>query len=209
LEIGNQLIEMSTIILPTSYFPPIPWLATALRSENPLIDIHEHYIKQTVRNRCTIITANGLMNLVVPVEQFRNHTPVAEIKVDYATDWQRVHEHAIRSAYGKSAFFEFYADKILPIYETQPEYLTEWNEMCLSAVSSLMKLNLNIQSSSEYVEAQVQNDLRSFDFQVKHETKADYTQVFMERHGFHSGLSVLDLLFCSGPESREILHRAL
>lgn len=200
---------MSTVILSTSYFPPIPWLAAALRSDNPIIDIHEHYIKQTCRNRCSILTANGLMNLVVPVEQYRNHTPVAEIKVDYATDWQRVHEHAIRSAYGKSAFFEFYADKILPIYETQPEYLTEWNEICLSAVSSLLKLNLNIQPSTEYVDANIQNDLRSFNFEVKPEAKAVYTQVFMERHGFYSGLSVLDLLFCCGPESKEILRLSL
>ncbi len=149
------------------------------------------------------------MNLVVPVEQYRNHTPVAAIKVDYATDWQRVHEHAIRSAYGKSAFFEFYADKILPIYETQPEYLTEWNDMCLSAVTSLLKLNLNIQTSTEYVEANGQVDLRSAAFEVRPESKPVYTQVFMERHGFHSGLSILDVLFCCGPETKEIMHRTL
>jgi hypothetical protein len=177
----------------------------ALTAADPVIDIHEHYVKQTCRNRCTIITANGLMNLVIPVKSYRNHTPVAEIRVDYATNWQRVHAHALRSAYGKSAFFEYYADKILALYERRPEYLIEWNEACLTALCTTLKTVYAFRNSEEYVAVTTQTDLRPEAFAVQREPSAQYTQVFMERHGFYSGLSALDVLFCSGPEAKKLL----
>jgi len=199
---------MQQVVLQTSYFPPIPWLAAALKSENPIIDIHEHYIKQTCRNRCTIVTANGLMNLVIPVEKFRNHTPVAAIRIDHETNWQRVHTHAIRSAYGKSPYFEYYGEKILRLYEWKAETLAEWNAACLSAVFSILKVNPLITFTAEYIE-KAESDIRSKEFAVQHSLQPQYIQVFMDRHGFYSGLSVLDLLFCAGPDAREILQTSL
>lgn len=178
-----------------------------LQSDKSIIDVHEHYIKQTVRNRCTIITANGLMNLVIPVQRYRNHTPVASIKVDHATNWQRVHINAIRSAYGKSPYFEFYGDKILSLYEWKAETLVEWNAACLSAVCSVLKVNPLVMNSTGYVDSG-QPDLRSEAFPVELQQAPRYTQTFMERHGFYAGLSILDLLFCTGPDARRILQEA-
>lgn len=197
---------MERVILPSAYFPPLPWMRAAVQATHAVIDVHEHYIKQTCRNRCTIITANGLMHLVVPVENYRNHTPVADIRIDYATDWQRVHAHAIRSAYGKSPFFEYYGERILALYATRPALLTEWNERCLQTVLALLKLNVEFQTSTAYVEATAENDLRSAAFDVKPENTPAYTQVFMERHGFYSGLSVLDALFCCGREAVQLFR---
>ena len=195
---------MQQVVLPTSYFPPLLWMHALLKQEKPVIDIHEHYIKQTIRNRCTIITANGLMNLVIPVEKYRNHSPVGSIRIDHKTDWQRVHIHAIRSAYGNSPFFDFYGDNILSLYEWKAETLFEWNAACLSAVCSILKVNPLVMNSTEYIE-QAEIDLRHNPFLVQRNDQPLYTQVFMERHGFYSGLSILDLLFCEGPDTRSRL----
>ena len=173
-------------------------MAAVLRAENPVIDLHEHYIKQTIRNRCTIITANGLMHLVIPVQQYRNHTPVVNIRIDHSTNWHRVHINAIRAAYGKSVSCGYYADKILPLYDWKAETLSEWNAACLSAVFSILKVSPLIANSSEYIE-NPGFDLRTAELPVEPSDPPKYTQVFMERHGFVSGLSILDLVFCEGP----------
>lgn len=207
----NRKLTIENPVLSSCYFPPIPWFAIAMQSGNILIDIHEHYIKQTWRNRCCIATANGLMNLVIPVEKYRNHTPMHEIRIDYSTNWQRVHEHAIRSAYGKSPFFEYYSDVILPMYEWQPEYLIEWNEASLNAIIETLSLPMVYENSSEYCEIPGdQSDWRHIIAPGKMDSPKlpagkRYVQAFEERHGFQAGLSILDLLFCSGPESSQIL----
>ena len=38
------------------------------------------------------------------------------------------------------------------------------------------------------------------------ENHPDYQQVFEDKFGFQPNLSILDLLFCCGPESQEILR---
>jgi hypothetical protein len=198
---------MKGTVLPSAYFPPTSWMTVAIAfHEDVNLDIHEHYVKQTCRNRCTIISANGLMDLIVPVLKYRNHTAVKEIRVDYSTNWQRVHEHAIRSAYGKSAYFEHYADIILPLYTAKPDLLIEWNHASLNAIQKILKTKIDFRISSEYIENDDLFDLREgVDFKPERLPTPKYMQVFMERHGFYSDLSVLDVLFCCGPQSIEIL----
>lgn len=151
------------------------------------------------------------MNLVVPVEKHRNHTPVHEIRIDYATNWQRVHEHAIRSAYGKSPFFEYYSDVILSMYELQPEYLIEWNAASVDAISETLSLPLVYENSTEYFEVpKDKTDWRQLIVPGKMNSShlpqvSRYMQAFEERHGFQPGLSILDLLFCAGPDTKAIL----
>lgn len=200
---------MRPAVFSSSYFPPIPWFTAALRHTHIILDLHEHYTKQTWRNRCTIITANGLMNLVIPVKHAGNHTPVKDILLDYATNWQRVHWHAIRSAYGKSPFFEFYADAFDTLYSCQPRFLHEWNTLCLDLITNCAKLPLSIGFSAEYCEpSDTISDYRQAFVPGKVYAAAyhpKYLQVFQERHGFRTGLSILDLLFCAGPQSHQLL----
>lgn len=198
---------MRTTSLPSAYFPPALWWSSLLNYEAVIIDVHEHYIKQTIRNRCTIITANGLMNLVIPLQKYRNHTPVKDIRIDYSTKWQRVHDHAIRSAYGKSVYFEHYSYEILSLYLTKPEFLIDWNERCMQTIIRMLKLRVNVNLSEEYTADPL---MSLFDDKMSG-TQSDvphYTQVFMERHGFYSGLSVLDPLFCEGPHAVNLLRHA-
>ena len=47
-------------------------------------------------------------------------------------------------------------------------------------------------------------DLRNYTWELK--KQKEYDQVFMEKQGFISNLSILDLLFNLGPESADYLH---
>lgn len=174
-----------------------------LRHEEVILDIHEHYYKQTNRNRCNIITANGVMPLIIPVNTQGNHTPVRDVKIDYSYPWQRVHLHAIISAYAHAPYFEHYRNKIGNLYALQPAMLHEWNTACFMIITEAFKMNWNPVQSETFVQAnEAITDLRSRRLSKSFITDLSlqrYPQVFEERHGFVPDLSVLDLLFCCGP----------
>ena len=92
----------------TSFAAPIGYYKAYLRSEVNILEKHEHYIKQTIRNRCEIATANGILILTVPLSERRNNMPVAEVRICYKSDWQRQHLKTLATAYKSSPFFEFY-----------------------------------------------------------------------------------------------------
>lgn len=91
-------------------------------------------------NRCTITTKNGPMLLSVPIQdahkvkckmqsaECKVEELVQDIRICYMHAWQRQHWAAIYSAYGKTPYFEYYADYIRPIYEKQPEWLVDLND---------------------------------------------------------------------------------
>ena len=59
---------MSTVLLSTSYFGPVQWYQKLNRFDDVLIEQHEHFLKQTYRNRCLIATTQGTQALSLPVE---------------------------------------------------------------------------------------------------------------------------------------------
>lgn len=201
------------VILPQCYFAPSEWFAVAGHADIPFLASHENYVKQTWRNRCRIVGANGPIDLVIPVKLNGNHTPMKDVRVDYSTNWRHVHWHSIRSAYGKSPYFEFYCDRIAPLFEGQPAFLTDWNEQTLDIALGLLKMQIRKGREEEHTTG-IEHDYREV---LSPKWKGDrssipviskYTQVFEEKHGFIPGLSILDLLFCNGPDARRILQEA-
>ena len=97
------------ILLSSTYFPPINYLSIVSRADKIFIEKEENYLKQTYRNRCLILTANGPSSLSVPVLSGSSiKSPVRDIKIDYSKRWQQVHIRALISSYKSSAFFEYY-----------------------------------------------------------------------------------------------------
>lgn len=206
-------MSYSRVILPSVYLGPVQWYSKLFRGDEIIIDQHEHYRKQTWRNRARIIAANGIQDLVVPVHA-PNHTPMHEVKINYSGAWQRQHWQSIRSAYGKSPFFEFYADYFSPFYENKkPEKLVELNDEMLKTTLRLLKIKKEISFTAEFItEYEDTDDLRD-EISPKHDFLQDknfhpegYQQVFEERHGFIPNLSIIDLLCCTGPQAGEILR---
>jgi hypothetical protein len=198
----------NSVILPSVYAGPVQWYSKLLLYDEIFIDEQEHYRKQTWRNRMRIIAANGIQDLAVPVHA-PNHTPLKDVTINYSEDWQRQHWQSIRSAYGKSAFFEFYADYFSPFYENKKyEKLAELNNEMLRTILKLLKIQKEIKYTAEFI-ASYENadDMREFispknDFSKdKNFHPAKYIQAFEERHGFVANLSIIDLLCCAGPDA--------
>jgi hypothetical protein len=202
---------MSTALLQTTYFGPVQWYQKLHRYDCCYIEQHDSYQKQTYRNRCVIATANGLQALTVPVEHEacnkQEASKTKDLRISDHNQWRRVHWNALQSAYSESPFFDYYADDIHPFFEKKYTFLLDFNEAISQMVCALIDIHPNVVYSSAFmVQGPASKDFRDV-IHAKHPQHDDdftpkpYWQVFQHRYGFQPNLSVLDLLFCMGPES--------
>lgn len=207
------------MITSTAYLAPIQYYAHLYASDQVIEDRGEHYVKQTFRNRCYIATPTGQQPLTLPVTRNdASHTPTRDIRLSDHGNWQHLHWTAITSAYESSPYFEYYADDFRPFYEKRFEFLVDFNEASLHTVMELLQLDKEIVISNEYLAATdaEELDLRSV-ISPKNNALPDptfipepYYQVFSSRTGgFLPNLSIVDLLFNMGPESRIILRKSV
>jgi hypothetical protein len=197
------------IILSSHYLPCIQWFQAFLsEGEEVVIDIHEHFLKQTYRNRTSILSANGKLDLTIPVKKSANHTPMFAMRIENDFAWQHQHWQAIVSAYNSAPYFLYYQDYLKPLYERKFEFLVEWNQAVLAVCLKLMKAGVEPVYSQQYCLAQTKDiDLRMVISPKNKEVvlTKPYLQVFAEKLPFEPNLSMLDVLFNHGPRWREFL----
>ena len=198
---------MTTALLQTTYFGPVQWYQKLKRYDHCVIEQYDSYQKQTYRNRCVIATANGLQALTVPVEVGGKKEEVREVRISDHNQWRRVHWNALQSAYSESPFFEYYADDIRPFFEQKYEFLIDFNEAIRQKMCELIDIEASVSYSSGFmVQGSGFMDFREV-IHAKHPQDdpefqpRSYWQVFQHRYGFQPNLSILDLLFCMGPEA--------
>lgn len=126
------------ILLPTAYLGNLQYYSKLLSGE-ACIDLHEHYLKQSYRNRCDILSAGGVMSLTVPVYHTGGvGTPTREIRIDYSKRWQHRHWQAIVSAYRGSPYFAHYEEHFAPLYRQRFDLLAELNDTLQRTVLHLL-----------------------------------------------------------------------
>lgn len=198
---------MTTALLQTTYFGPVQWYQKLNRYDHCVIEQHDTYQKQTYKNRCVIATANGLQALTVPVEVSSNREEVKDVRISDHNNWRKVHWHALQSAYSESPFFDYYVDDIRPFFEKKYAFLIDFNEAIRQKMCELLDIETSVSYSSGFmVHGSGFKDFREV-IRAKHPQEdaefeaRPYWQVFQHRYGFQPNLSILDLLFCMGPES--------
>lgn len=201
---------MTESILATAYLPNTLYFATIAQKKKILIERYETYHKQTFRNRTTILSANGPLDLSVPIIRTNgNHTLTSEIKIAYSEKWQLRHWRAIVSAYNASPFFLYYQDELEHILMGRYETLMELNEKLLSLLIRKLKIECDITYTDDYLPLPEEEDLRvmiSPKKEMSHLAHFEpYEQVFSTKTPFEPNLSILDLLFNLGPESKDYL----
>jgi hypothetical protein len=207
-----SITEINSAVLPLSYLPPIDQYCYIARLGNISFEIYETYPKQTCRNRTTILTANGLLRLTIPViKTYGNRTKTLEVKIDNSTKWNRIHWKAINSAYNKSPFFLYYKDEIELLYNEPDELLMDFNIRLIAQINKLLKLKPVINYTTEFLKEyksipDLRNCSKSLNYFDHH--LVNYTQVFSDRYSFEPNLSILDLLFNEGPNALMYLRNA-
>lgn len=206
------------VILGTAYWPNLSYYSCLL-NHDCIIDIGEHYTKQSFKNRATILTANGLQNLVIPVQKFSNHTPVHQIKLCYKERWYTNHYRTIYSAYKNSPYFDYFENELRLVYEYKPEFLFEFNDYQIEKVFSILKLKKNIIISKQYTEKNdfiidLRNDIHPKNnstqpLLLNQNISRPYYQTFQPTGKFEPNLSILDLLFNCGLETKTYFINSL
>lgn len=193
------------VLISTAYLPPIEYISVISGADEVLIEKEENYLKQSYRNRCYILSAHGPQILTVPVYLGSVHkTLIKDIRIDYSKRWQQVHLRAMKAAYNSSPFFEFYYDIFEKLIATDHEFLLDLNSALTESVLQILKLKHGISFTESFEPAQSKPHDYRYSISPKKGTSYSskrYLQVFNKRNGFVPNLSIIDLIFNTGPES--------
>jgi WbqC-like protein family len=201
------------IVSELQYFPPISFVSALYKETYMYLDIYETYRKMSFRNRCILAGAQGMVSLSVPLRDGRNQQlPMNEVLISDSEKWQARHFKSILSAYNRSPFFEYYQDGLLKIYQQPFLKLADWNLQCLQWVKEKLDWPAEIRFTETAIpfNASGADDRRNLVLPKNFDqwNPVQYRQVFEERTGFFPNLSVLDLLFNTGPRAGELLSKA-
>ena len=197
------------ILVSTAYLPPVEYFSIISAAAEILVEKEENYQKQTYRNRCYILSADGIQLLSVPVYLGSLHkTALKDIKIDYSKRWQQVHLRAITASYGSSPYFQFYFENIEKAISKNHVYLLDLNMDLTEIILEILGLNKKITYTSVF--EPVNTNVNDFRYRISPKRNSDfrlkeYSSVFNINKGSFPGLSIIDLVFNMGPEAEEYL----
>ncbi|MCX6180871.1 MAG: WbqC family protein [Bacteroidetes bacterium] len=198
-----------TAIFPTAFLGPIEYYAHLKKHPNALLEVHEHFPKQTFRSRTEIYGANGKLNISIPLQR-RNteHTSISKMLISYDESWQNILWRSITAAYRSSPFFEYYEGELEKLIYAKPELLIDYNSALHQWICTKLKLENNFTPTTEYHKSY--DNIIDFRTGIHPKkgatfTHAEYMQVFSSKMGFIPNLSIIDLLFNEGPHGSAIL----
>lgn len=194
-------MENQEYVFSPFYFPPIRYMAEVVQQNTIIWDGIEHFQKQTYRNRCHVVGANGLQKLVVPTMRHGNSRHLKDLKISYAADWQKEHFKTLEAAYRRSPYFEYYEYVFELIFTLKEKYLIDLNHKIMEQILKILQTNVEIRFTETYRE-DYPNDCRNSYLTKSNPIEIpNYSQVFEEKLGFVTDLSIIDLICNLGPES--------
>jgi len=185
-----------------AYFPPIDYMMEMKNADIAFLEAHENYQKQTYRNRATILTGNGLYDLIIPIVRNTSSKQIKEVQIDNSIAWQRNHWKTIESAYNKSPYFLYYRDFFETVFQKKHIFLFDFNIILLHLLRKLFEIKNTICLTKIYeIEQKNREDFRNFFLpknRVFRQKKIEYCQVFSEKFNFEKNIACLDYLFTTG-----------
>jgi hypothetical protein len=202
-------------LLSTGYWPNIHYFYYVFNSDKISIEQFENYQKQSFRNRTRILSANGPLDLSIPVIKKAPKELTKDVEISYTENWQSKHWRAITSAYKNSPYFEHFESEIQSLYKTEHEGLLEFNLKQLTQILSILRIKKDVSLSSSYEKDNIGFlDLRGSihpkldpdkDILVQETLSKPYYQTFEAKFPFIPNMSILDLLFNKGLETLDHL----
>jgi hypothetical protein len=209
--------DNQALILPVFYLGNIQYWSKLVHQKNIIFNDIENYPKGSFRNRCYIVSSQGLLRLSIPLVGGKHAgQKYTEVKIDQQENWQKKHWQSINSCYGSAPFFHHYGEKLHAIYERPVLNLWDWNLKLTKMILSMLPIELpDIRFLSDGEVSEPNLDLSPFfspkpRFILTDETwiNIEYPQVFENNLGFIPNASILDLIFCQGPYALNVLRKS-
>lgn len=189
-----------------------------LRHGGATLEVHEHFQRRTFRNRTTILTDHGPLDLSLPLRHGNRGSVkqnIQEVLLDEKANGPLKHWRALETSYAKAPFFEHYAPYFEAIFRQPPPDLFTLNHQLLTLCLKLTQIDIKLDSSKEFVKSVGPEELDCRDSITPRASYAlrswyrptPYYQVFGDN--FIPNLSIVDLLFCEGPRSPDILWQSV
>ena len=205
-----------SLLIEPHYFPSVAYVALLSRHPDVILEVHEHYLKQTYRNRCYVQGANRVQLLSIPILKSPGKVLTKDVRIDSGSAWRHHHWRTIQSAYGKAPFFDFFASDFYDILYRRSHFLVDITTTILTKCLEILQLSTTqLTHSQSYQSAPSAGifDARNILSTALSPPWPDffrpvrYTQVFGK--DFVPNLSVIDLLFCEGSQANSIVRRSI
>lgn len=195
-------------VFPTAGCAPIAYLQELIKFNKVCWEVHDHFPKQTFRNRYEILSANGSLQQTIPVIKMNgSKTFTRDIVIDHQSNWAMIHWRGLQTAYASSPFFDHYAIDVQKLLFEKHPSLVDFNLSFIQFFLSTWGFQVDIALSTQYNHTAPHHfTSRNFSKKETVETFQKYTQVyFHENQEFIPNVSLLDLLFCEGPMGRNFI----
>ncbi len=199
------------IIVETQCFPPISLFSRLKNDPELCIEAHENYQKRSYRNRICLASAQGVEMISIPLAKGKNEQQrITETQISYDTDWVNQISKVLKTNYGSAPFYEFYINEIMGILTARPKYLYDLNQSILNWLIDTLGMDVTVSQTESYVKeihdaVDMRNKIRPQNRKTTSKDVVSYVQVHQEKTGFIPELSIIDMLFCCGPETISLL----
>jgi len=174
------------IELPLYCLPELNWYRTLAQKEVLEIPNYAAFPEQISQfKKIDFAGINGKQSVIIPLVGVTKKGDYKSVKLSYQTNWHHQLFNALKTAYGKSPFFEYYDYKIEPIIKKGHTFLYDLNMELLLFTLQALKVDIAIK---EVEQERFEGPKLIID-------NVRYYQVFEDKNGFISNVSIIDYLF--------------
>ena len=205
---------MTGCIAGSQYIPSIEYFAHWLQNGLLTIEKQEHFQKRSWRNKSAIVGPESPMLLTVPLQKGKHQQKkIDEVMIAYDEPWPKIHFSAMKTAYGKTAFFNEISAGMEKILFAETEKLWDLNLSLIQFITELLPGTWLLAETGHYVHhyppdvVDLRNGVQAGVSISSEKTYPVYPQIQRLHKGHLPNLSILDALCHLGPDTYPYLAK--